>query len=106
MQRIGCLVPLAAIQVVGVLFKACGIYNAEIAAVGISARIRNSTGSCAVPRRWFADIIKACPNKFACYAVVLIGVIEGFMRRDSPADRRGIIACEMIFSVSVAVVRL
>ena len=73
----GCfvLIPLAAVEVVGVLFEARGLDYAEIAAVGDATSSAVST-SCSVPWGRLAEIVEACPDEFAGDAVILIGIVD------------------------------
>ena len=99
MQRGFIPVPLAAVQVVGVLLEAGGVHDAEVGAVGICPCAGDRAGANAVPRRRLADVVKAGPDEFTGHIVQGQGCPQGIIGGRAPADGGGIIGGQMIVSV-------
>ena len=106
MQGGAVLVPLAAVQVIGILFKARSVYNAEIAAVRRCADAGHRAAAGAVPRRRLADVIPAGPDEFTGHTVKLIGIVNGIVGSRTPTHRRGIIGGQVVLAIRIGVVVL
>ena len=99
------LVPLAAVEIVRVLFETGGLYDTEIGAV------RNCTASAVsggrtVPRSRFTEVVETGPYEFAGNTVILIRVVERIVRRDTPAYTGRVVRRQMIISVRIGIVIL
>ena len=106
MKRVFFFIPLAAVEIIGIFRKTAGFYNTKIAAVWNSSAVADRTASGTVPWSRFTDVIKTGPYKFTGNTVGLIGIVNGLMCRDSPANGRSIITGQVEFAVRIGTGRL
>ena len=101
MQRIFTLIPLAAIEVIGIFREAGRFHNSKITAVRNGSASTHRTTSGSIPRSWLSKIIKSGPYKFSRNIITGHRIIQRIMRCHSPAYCRCIIRSQMIFPICV-----
>ena len=102
----GVLVPLAAVEVIGVLGEAGGLHDAEIAAVGDCTAVAHTAGTGAVQGSGLADVVEAGPDEFTGHAVILIGVVYGIMGGGAPTHCGSVVRGQVVLPICIGIIRL
>ena len=97
-QRVDVIVPLALIEVVGVLGQAGGVHDAEVGVLGagpLGAAVAQA-GAGAVPGRGLAEVVKAGPHVLAHDEVIANGVVPRLRGEVAPAHARDVIGGQLL----------
>ena len=91
------VVPLALVEVVGVLGQTRGVDDAKVGVLGSDAPVSAlRAGGGAVPRGGFAQVVEARPDVLAGNEVASDRVEPGFCSDVSPADGRGVVRGQLV----------
>ncbi len=94
-QRVHVVVPLALIEVIGVLRESCGVDDAEVRVLRRRPGAHGA-GAGAVPRGGFAEIVEAGPHVCAGDEIALDHVVPGGAGDGTPADCGIVIAGQLL----------